>query len=239
MSTGKAKAKNVKSGKGNGKLHLDLVGLPLPRSRGWSYSVTLCGNELFRAGSYAQLLREHPVTSEVDFAPGEHVLRIRGSKAKNPPWEVEVRAMAPEGQRFYDIRTVLLRDRLPPVRPSGRGASSRMVSSYKIVRRTGLVEVANQVGGVRGQIRAVSARKGMTLRPGGVLVTGPGSSAVVDQGAGPNAPRSVIKELSIMPLGFSRLGQPGTKEPMLAFNRGKVVGKSPTCGHCVACSVRG
>lgn len=218
-----------------GKLYLDLVDVPLPRSRGWSYVVSLCGNELFRAKSYADLLRPHAVTSEVDFTPGGHALLIRGKKADARAWQVEVEAMAPDGQGFTDIRTVIMRDVFRP--ESGtRAAVKAGARTFSIERTAGLVE---SIRGRRGRIRATDVKPGMTLPAGSVLVTGPGSSVVVQDATARNAAKRMIRALSVVRLGGVQASSAVARRPDIIFNRGKALGGRPTCGHCVQCSVRG
>ncbi|MGE0447683.1 MAG: hypothetical protein AB7P99_20840 [Vicinamibacterales bacterium] len=174
-------------------------------------------------------MRPHAVSDEVDFSPGDHALRIRGSRAGVGVWEVEVKAAAPRGQGFTDIRTVALKDSVGSV---GRVRSAK----YRVTRATGVVEWLQQ--GARG-LRVTPVRRGMTVPSGSVLVTGPRASAVLEPLSPGGSKAETIGALRVTRLGSTPTVAAGAHAPTITFNRGRPMAGRADCGHCVACSVRG
>ena len=182
-----------------GDFELEMINFPIPRSEGWSYDIELCGQKLFVAKSYDDLVNVLPTSRKVEgsnpyLIPGVHEVSLNANKNDERAWKWKFRVEIPEDRESYGIEKIKCKDLLPNLEAETVVSTSRL----KIVDMSGLVEyLPPQPTDETGIFKCYPAEDGMELLEGGLLVTGPKSRVVVEYQEEFSTKKILIKPLSV------------------------------------------
>jgi hypothetical protein len=184
-------------------LSIELENLPLPRSKGWSYIVSICDWVLFEANSYEGLFGEHKLSAQFHYEPGQHQLQVYCRKPDSRSWRWTYPIVASKADDIYVIEKVTFTERYSKQNKLKLTAGTKV----RVVDVFGTAEIISMSASKKRKSVAVLAKATNLDKENEVLITGPDSSVLLDlEHKGKHYP-VLIRELSIIPIAELRTGR--------------------------------
>jgi hypothetical protein len=183
-------------------LSIELESLPLPRSKGWHYIVSICDWVLFEASSYEDLFGEHELSAQFHYEPGQHQLQVYCRKSDSRSWRWTYPIVAPKADDIFVIEKVTFAER------QSKQNKRKLTTDTKVrvVDVFGTAEIISMSAKRRKSV-AVLAKAANLNEEDEVLITGPDSSVLLElEYKGAHYP-VLIRELSIIPVAELRPGR--------------------------------
>jgi hypothetical protein len=184
-------------------LSIELESLPLPRSKGWHYIVSICDWVIFEASSYEDLFGEHKLSAQFHYEPGQHQLQVYCRKADSRSWRWTYPIVASKADDIYVIENVTFTERL------SKQAKPKLTVGIKVrvVDVFGTAEIISSSADKKRKRVGVLAKAANLDKENEVLITGPDSSVLLDLAHKGEHYPILIRELSIIPIAALRPGR--------------------------------